>query len=242
MAWFKIDDGWWSHPKTLQLSDAAIALWARAGSWSCQQLTDGQISVEALSMLRGRPKTADELVAVGYWDLHDGGWAFHDWDEYQEHSDVVKKRRSDARERMRTVRANKTRTKGERSQEVLSTPTRPDPTPLSTDVDKRERAAKRGSRLSPDWQPTAESIAKAREDAPHVDHRSEHIVFVDYWIAQPGQKGVKTDWDATWRNWMRRKEGDMSSRGTRKPTRTEENLAVIAQYADQQYQQGEIAL
>ncbi len=28
--------------------------------------------------------------------------------------------------------------------------------------------------------------------------------FRDYWIAQPGQKGVKLDWFATWRNWCRR--------------------------------------
>lgn len=28
--------------------------------------------------------------------------------------------------------------------------------------------------------------------------------FRDYWAALPGQKGVKTDWPATWRNWVRR--------------------------------------
>lgn len=28
--------------------------------------------------------------------------------------------------------------------------------------------------------------------------------FCDYWNAQPGQKGVKLDWPATWRNWVRR--------------------------------------
>lgn len=27
--------------------------------------------------------------------------------------------------------------------------------------------------------------------------------FRDYWNAQPGQKGVKLDWPATWRNWCR---------------------------------------
>ena len=27
--------------------------------------------------------------------------------------------------------------------------------------------------------------------------------FKDYWISQPGQKGVKLDWFATWRNWVR---------------------------------------
>ena len=125
-------------------------------------------------------------------------------------------------------------------QELAEPTTTATSTATSTDVDKRESTAKRGSRLSDDWQPSAESVVKVRTDAPHVDHRSEHIVFVDYWIAQPGQKGVKTDWDATWRNWMRRKESDLTSRNIRKPTRTEENLAVIAQYANQEYQQGEI--
>lgn len=28
--------------------------------------------------------------------------------------------------------------------------------------------------------------------------------FRDYWAAQPGQRGHKADWDATWRNWVRR--------------------------------------
>lgn len=28
--------------------------------------------------------------------------------------------------------------------------------------------------------------------------------FHDYWIAQPGQRGVKRDWFATWRNWVRK--------------------------------------
>jgi hypothetical protein len=27
--------------------------------------------------------------------------------------------------------------------------------------------------------------------------------FKDYWISQAGQKGVKLDWFATWRNWVR---------------------------------------
>jgi hypothetical protein len=28
--------------------------------------------------------------------------------------------------------------------------------------------------------------------------------FRDYWRAQPGQKALKADWEATWRNWCRR--------------------------------------
>ena len=28
--------------------------------------------------------------------------------------------------------------------------------------------------------------------------------FRDYWRGQPGQRGVKLDWHATWKNWVRK--------------------------------------
>jgi uncharacterized protein YdaU (DUF1376 family) len=31
--------------------------------------------------------------------------------------------------------------------------------------------------------------------------------FRDYWVSVPGQKGVKLDWTATWRNWIRNQKG-----------------------------------
>ncbi len=72
----------------------------------------------------------------------------------------------------------------------------------------RETPRKRGTRLNENRVPDNELIAQMRDECPGVDLRAEHRVFVDYWIAQPGQKGVKTDWAATWRNWIRRKAGD----------------------------------
>lgn len=144
VAWFKVDDGFWAHPKTLALSPSAVALWVRAGAWSCQQLTDGFVPDHALAMfgpLMGQEHA--DLVAVGYWDRDDerGGYVFHDWGDYQEPSEKVKQRRAAARERMRTVRANKTRTSGERAEEpdekfagssLNPDPTRPDPTRPTT--------------------------------------------------------------------------------------------------------------
>jgi hypothetical protein len=124
MAWFKVDDGWWSHPKTLQLSPQAIALWVRAGSWSCQHLTDGFISDSTLTLFGYKSVASRDLVEAGFWEKADGGFQFHDWADYQEKSEIVRERRERARERMRAVRANKAETNGE----VRSTPTRPDPT------------------------------------------------------------------------------------------------------------------
>jgi uncharacterized protein YdaU (DUF1376 family) len=34
--------------------------------------------------------------------------------------------------------------------------------------------------------------------------------FRDYWVSVPGQKGVKLDWSATWRNWVRNQKAGLS--------------------------------
>jgi len=55
------------------------------------------------------------------------------------------------------------------------------------------KRAQRAARLSEDWKP--------REfEAETVELEK----FRDWARSAPGQKGVKADWDATWRNWMRR--------------------------------------
>lgn len=74
--------------------------------------------------------------------------------------------------------------------------------PQPTGRENSQRAA-RGTRL-PDVFPVSEDMkAWAAETAPNVGAR-DHDEFLDYWRAQPGARGVKVDWVATWRNWMRR--------------------------------------
>jgi len=58
--------------------------------------------------------------------------------------------------------------------------------------------------LPDDWVLPDEWARWARESHKGVDVKTEAERFRDYWIAQPGQKGVKLDWFATWRNWIRR--------------------------------------
>ena len=43
---------------------------------------------------------------------------------------------------------------------------------------------------------------------PHLNALQEFERFKDYWVAQPGSKGVKLDWEATWRNWIRKVDSD----------------------------------
>jgi uncharacterized protein YdaU (DUF1376 family) len=64
--------------------------------------------------------------------------------------------------------------------------------------------ARRGSRLDPNFLLPEEWCSFCIKTRPELSAFDVWEQFRDYWIAQPGQKGVKTDWEATWRNWVRR--------------------------------------
>jgi hypothetical protein len=105
MPWFRVDDGFWSHPKVVELSPDAIALWVRAGSYAAQHLTDGVISVSALPMLGGTRPHADELVIAGLWEQTDARtWTFKDWMDYQPSRSQILADRDAAAERKRRSR------------------------------------------------------------------------------------------------------------------------------------------
>ncbi len=84
---------------------------------------------------------------------------------------------------------------------------------------KREATrSPKGSRLSPDWQPSAEQTAWAAAERPDLDLQSETARFRDYWVAKPGKDGVKLDWPATFRNWIRNaRQGPMKGRRDSSP-------------------------
>jgi len=78
----------------------------------------------------------------------------------------------------------------------------PNHKPLTTNH-KPIKENKRGSRLPQDWFLTKAMGDWATQERPDLDVRQVADQFKDYWVAQAGQKGVKLDWDATWRNWVR---------------------------------------
>lgn len=67
----------------------------------------------------------------------------------------------------------------------------------------RAPAPDRGSRLPKDWRPSPAEEAFCREHRPTLNPSEVASRFRDYWVAQPGAKGRKADWAATWRNWVR---------------------------------------
>lgn len=61
----------------------------------------------------------------------------------------------------------------------------------------------RASRLPQDWQPNDRMLAFCENERPDLNPADVADTFRDYWHSQAGQKGVKADWEATWRNWVR---------------------------------------
>lgn len=72
----------------------------------------------------------------------------------------------------------------------------------------------RASRLPDDFTPDESCEAIAREHGFTRAHWQRTIDgFRDYWKAQPGGKGLKADWQATCRNWLRREADNMKGPG-----------------------------
>lgn len=61
----------------------------------------------------------------------------------------------------------------------------------------------RGSRLPAEWVPSEILKAWAVKERPDLNLEVTEERFRDYWKAVPGSKGLKLDWDATFRNWVR---------------------------------------
>ena len=76
-------------------------------------------------------------------------------------------------------------------------------TERETETETKKEKNKRGSRLSQDFIFPSDWLVFCKQERPDLQPVQTFEKFKDYWIAQAGQKGVKLDWFATWRNWVR---------------------------------------
>ena len=105
MAWARIDDGFYDHPKILgiwQRCPAAVGLHVRAIAYCSKHLTDGRIpkgAVESLSPVqRDRDEQIETLITLGawYWDEGSETFVIHDYEDYQPtRAEVAEKRQKD---------------------------------------------------------------------------------------------------------------------------------------------------
>jgi hypothetical protein len=203
------------HPKIAILSDSAFRCLVEATLWSRKQQTDGvlarryAVATWSLDVLHELCANDDENPSL---IEHEKGWIIHDYAEHQDTKADIEARQE--RNRIAGQKGGLAKAKQpakqpakRRASKVVSenVAEKEEHNSLTTNV-VRESAhtdKSRGTRLPDDWLPRENPEATERH-APGIDVRRELDKFRDYWRAIPGTKGRKTDWDATWRNWLRR--------------------------------------
>ena len=70
-----------------------------------------------------------------------------------------------------------------------------------TEVEKKRGT--KGSRLSTDFELPDSWTEFCQSERPDLNPPKVFDSFKDYWVAKAGAAGVKLDWTATWRNWVR---------------------------------------
>lgn len=207
MAWFKVDDGLWAHPKFAALSDSAQALWLRSGAWCAQQLTDGRVPAHMAPMLRLTEDAARELVEVGLWRSEGSDYQFHDWEEYQPTRAAELEKREKWRERQRQSRekrhANVTRDSRVSHQPDVTrestspVPSRPVPSPKESAPAKSQRKPEHS--LPEDFTPTPSHEAKAKELGVNLQWELEK--FENHHRARDSRF---RNWDQALHGWIKR--------------------------------------
>lgn len=218
---FQVDVDFYDHPKCIGVSDAAVALWTRAGSYSAAKLLDGFVPESALPLVTRVPEAAAELVTAGLWRKVKGGFQFHQWDErnllkerFQAKQHLTRNRKQKQRARSSSsenpqveaglVTQHVTRDNSVTDSVTGSAVTRDITTQHNTTqvLEASKRQGARGTRLPDAWNPSADDLGWAAEKCPGVNHLRETEKFRNYWQAKAGKDAAKLDWSKTWRNWL----------------------------------------
>lgn len=227
--WFKVDDSFFSNPKTAMLSDGATALWLRSGSWSAQQLTDGFIPARMVPMFRGSDDSVRELCEVGLWERDDerDGYRFHDWSDYQpdvEEVDALRRKRSEAGKRganrrwsRKTVDENgkNGKTDGKCHGKPMANAWQTDgksmanscpvPVPVPDKKEKEEYSSSFSKESVKDfgesWE-CGETDKTLAVEYPNLDLESAWLAFAD---RHQDETRAVNDWTRLWKGWCQRR-------------------------------------
>lgn len=147
-----------------------------------------------------------KAVLEEFFELTDEGWINRRADQeiakYQEFI-AAGKRGAAKRWAKATVKGGESEANGEANSPPNATPIVNNKHKPITIVEAKQPKQSRGTRLPADWVATEEQLQFCKTERPDLNPKAVADRFRDFWIAQPGTKGVKLDWDATWRNWVR---------------------------------------
>lgn len=225
--WIKVRTNLWDDPRVSQLCDltgtaeATVIgglywLWSTADEHTETGLLPG-MSVAAIDRKTSIKGFGAALVAIGWLlDTPEGVVI----ERFEEHNGTSAKQRAQTAKRVAKSRGNgdvtdaALQSNGDSVTGALAREEkrREEPIGESTDKGTKKGDSTRGTRLPVDWKPSPEDVAYCKTERPDLLPSRVAQNFFDYWIAQPGAKGRKVDWSATWRSWVRKERTENAPR------------------------------
>jgi hypothetical protein len=167
MAWFKVDDGFYTSHKVLRIPRetraTAIGAWLLAGTWSADKMTDGKVPMYVLRDFGVEFQTMMTLIDAGLWisGEDDDFIEFHDWCEYQPTREQLEAKAQARHER--SVKAANTRWGNEANKDdakpmlsdakaMLSDAPEPEPEPLTSSCSSDDEPARTKTPYSADFE------------------------------------------------------------------------------------------
>ena len=212
----KIEHSLYDNPKIVGLSCEAFRAYVEGILYSGKNLTDGFLDERIVARMWG-VQVAEELTnndpANPSWERVDGGWLIYGFTERQNTKESV-----DAKREQKRAAANarwekaKSKTDAQAMQNEYKTDAEPmhsayksdakgmPDTDTDTDTNKN---INRATRIKEDWNLDDELLEWTRTTAPGLNIVIEREKFIDYWISKAGSTATKTDWNRTWKNWVR---------------------------------------
>lgn len=228
MQWFRFYNEALDDPKIQKLDGETFKAWINL-LCLCARNDGLPHSVNDIAFalrldFHGCSTVLSRLADGGLLDRLNGGangmhYAVHGWDKRQYKSDTS----TDRVKRFRERSSNATET-------VIETAPDTD-TDTETDKSNNYKRTALATRLPDDWNPSNADIEFANQTG--VDWIKNAEIFRDYWVAQPGVKGRKANWSATWRNWVRRASEQRVTRPQSKETAIEMGIRLIREIQDE---------
>ena len=185
-----------------------IAVWHALLESAAETNDAGRFDTTArrVAAILGEPVATIDRVLAAFDEIGlKSGNVIAAWRKRQYESDNSTERSHQHRERQRNADATLRNADATLRNADASPPETDTETDTETEKKVKQERSPSGSRLAPDWQPTADLIAFAAKEGFSPDEIARTAEqFRDYWHAVAGAKGRKADWPATWRSWVRR--------------------------------------
>ena len=165
--------------------DETVSLVRICGWFGHNGFENGNVAKAAMKALKMLPPCAVKSCLIN--ELFDIGNKF------------INEYRNEFENELRNPKPNLTQPEPEPNQEGEGVPDEPPPPPPP------KESSSKGTRLPKDWVlPKLWGEWAVTEGMQPEQVRKEASKFSDHWHSTAGQKAVKADWEATWRNWIRR--------------------------------------